>query len=79
MFPLSTAAFLVNAAHNQLAHAERSLYAALNKRAKTPGRKPGECGTPAGYRRHQRAEEIPCFACIAGKSWDERRRGRRSA
>jgi hypothetical protein len=76
MFPLSTAAFLVDAAHAQLAHAQRALYAALDARAKEPGRKHGECGTPAGYRRHQRSGTAPCFACMEGNNWAKRRAGR---
>lgn len=79
MFPLHIAAYLVNAAHAQLGHARRALFAALDARAKTPGRKPGECGTPAGYRRHQRARQVPCYACIEGRTWDERRRNARAA
>lgn len=73
---LRMAAYLVNAAHAQLSHAQRALSAALQARAEQPGRKPGECGTAAGYRRHQRSGTVPCFACIEGKSWDERRRRR---
>ena len=79
MPPTSTvqlAAFLVNAAHEQLAHAQRSLYSALDQRSKIPGRKPGECGTPAGYRRHQRAVETPCWACMEANNWAKRRQGR---
>lgn len=79
MFPLATAAFLVNAAHDQLAHAQRALYAALDKRAQHPGRQTGECGTPAGYRRHQRAEDAPCRACMEANNWDKRRREQRAA
>jgi hypothetical protein len=70
------AAYLVNAAHDQLAHARRMLSAALEERASEPGRKAGECGTPAGYRRHQRAEESACWACVEANNWDKRRRGR---
>lgn len=73
------AAYLVNAAHDQLAHARRTLFGALEHRATRPGRKPGECGTPAGYRRHQRAEEAACWACTEANNWEKRRRGRRAA
>jgi hypothetical protein len=79
MLSLHIAAFLVNAAHDQLTHAQRTLYRALDARARRPGRKPGECGTPAGYRRHQRAGEPPCPACMEGNNWDKRRRGRGAA
>jgi hypothetical protein len=71
--PLELAAHLVNAAHAQLAHAERALFAALDIRAAQPGRKPGTCGTPAGLRRHQRAGEAWCPACCAAKRWEKTR------
>lgn len=74
--PVHIAAFLVNAAHDQLAHARRTLFYALERRAAQPGRKTGECGTPAGYRRHQRAEQAPCWACTEANNWDKRRRTR---
>lgn len=76
MIPLTLSARLVNAAHAQLAHAQRCLYAALEERAALPGRKPGECGTPAGYRRHQRAEDAACWACVEANNWAKRRQGR---
>lgn len=75
MLPVALAAFLVNAAHDQLTHARRALFAALDARARRSGRQPGECGTPAGYRRHQRAQDPPCFACVEANSWEKRRRG----
>jgi hypothetical protein len=71
--PLELAAHLVNAAHAQLAHAERALFAALDIRRAQPGRKPGDCGTPAGYRHHLRYDEAPCAACVAAKRWEKRR------
>lgn len=74
---LRMAAHLVNAAHAQLHHAQRHLYAALERRAERPGRQPGDHGTPAGYRRHQRAEEPPCWACMEAHNWDLRRRDMR--
>ena len=73
------AAILVNAAHDQLSHARRSLFVALEHRAAQPGRKPGECGTPAGYRRHQRAQETACWACTEANNWEKRRRERGAA
>jgi hypothetical protein len=76
MIPLTLAAHLVNAAHSQLAHAQRCLYTCLEERAARPGRQPGECGTPAGYRRHVRDQEAACWACLEAHGWSQRRQKR---
>lgn len=75
---IETAALLVALAHEQLAHARRRLYRALDARRAEGGRHEGVCGTPAGYRRHQRAHEPPCLVCVDAYSYDERRRRTRA-
>lgn len=67
---LALAALLVENANAQLAHARSRLHRALEQRARRPGRKQGVCGTPAGYRRHQRADEPACVACVEAHRWD---------
>lgn len=67
------AAQLVALAHEQLAHARARLYRALDARRAEGGRHEGVCGTPAGYRRHQRAHDTPCAPCVDAKLWEDRR------
>lgn len=74
---MTSAAARVNAAHQELRQARRALYRALERRARRPGRQAGDCGSAAGYRRHERAHELPCDACIDGRTWDRNRRDHR--
>jgi hypothetical protein len=37
------------------------------------GTSPQRCGTPSGFRRHQKAGEKPCEACTAAKSEADKR------
>ena len=64
----------VTEAYEELVAARVELYRVLRQRHETPGRKPGRCGTPAGYRRHQRADESPCIGCVEAWTWDYNRR-----
>lgn len=68
------AAELIERAQRGLADARRELRQALDARATLPGPQQGLCGTPAGYRRHQRNLEAPCWACMEARAWDKRRR-----
>lgn len=70
---LELAAQLVALAHEQLAFARRRLYRALDARRAEGGRHEAVCGTPAGYRRHQRAHTAPCAPCMDAKLWEQRR------
>lgn len=67
------AAVRYNEVQEELTRALRDLGRALERRREAHGYQIAVCGTPAGYRRHQRAAEPPCYACQAGMTWDKRR------
>lgn len=71
---LAAAAKWVNDTHDELAAARCELFASLEARRARPGRQAGQCGTPAGYRRHQRYREARCLACTEAWNWDQNRR-----
>lgn len=73
-----SAARRIEQAHQELAEARRELRLALEARAALPGYKLGLCGTPAGYRRHQRNLEPSCWACLEARRLGDPRRGRLS-
>lgn len=73
---LDLAVAWVTEAYEELVAARCELYRELRKR-RASGRQPGRCGTPAGYRRHQRAKEHPCIACVEAWTWDASRRAAR--
>lgn len=75
---LELAALLVETAVAQLSSARRRLHRALEERARRGGRQPGMCGTPAGYRRHLRAQETPCVPCVEAHRWDAYHRSQRN-
>jgi hypothetical protein len=65
---LPTAAHLVNAAREQLDHAERALFTVL---ADDPEPGTAMCGKPSGYMRHIAADEPTCAACRAAHRWGQ--------
>lgn len=76
---LALAAYLVNAAHEQLSHAQRQLYRELEQRQGQKPRQVAECGTPSGYQRHRREDGVPCYACMTAHTWYESHRRRRAS
>jgi hypothetical protein len=71
---VGAAAERIQRAHEELLLARHQLRKALEARAALPGRQPGDCGTPSGYRQHKRKKEAPCWACTEGYTWDKKRR-----
>lgn len=67
------AADRIEYAHIQLLEARRQLRRALEARSKSGGRQPGVCGTPSGYRKHQRRNEAACMACTEAYTWYRRK------
>jgi hypothetical protein len=69
---VAVAAGLLNRAHRDVREARQLLFQALRARAARGGRQPGQHGTPAGYRRHQRHATVPCEACMEAWTWSKR-------
>jgi hypothetical protein len=74
---VTAAAERMNRAHAELTMARRELRQVLEARALMAQRQPGYCGTPAGYKRHDRDNEVPCHACVEAKTWERQRSARR--
>lgn len=70
---LATAASWFNEAAEEMAAARAELRRSLEARHARPGRKIGQCGSPAGYRNHQRYGEVQCAACNEAWTWDRSR------
>jgi hypothetical protein len=68
---------LYNHLFAELEWARRLLWKTLDDRAALEGRNPAVCGTNAGARRHARRMEPPCPACLEGRAWSDKRKGRR--